>query len=146
MRAIQYRIDSIGREVVEPSLHRWLEWLAEYRREGRHIVARHELDVDGVAVIVSGVFLASDMATDGPPLLYETMVFGGALSGMRTRWSSRTMAVFGAGLMAGFIESRKSPSIVRRDISLLLVRADAFSEGEPDAIQRAMHAVEAVRG
>lgn len=142
MREVQYRIDSAGREVPEPSVHRWVEWLAVYRREGKHVVARHELDVDGERVIVSSVFTGHDLAFDGPPLLYETMVFGGKLSGMRVRWSSRSMALFGSGLMYGNVETRKHPSIVRHELSLLLVRRDAFAEGPPDNVQRALHGVD----
>lgn len=142
MRELQYRIDSIGREVVEPSVPRWVEWLAEFRREEKHIVSRHRLSIDGVDVIVSSIFTGMDMALADPPLLYETMVFGGALSGMRMRWSSRKMAVFGAGLMVGNVEMRKHPSVVRHELSLLLARPDAFSEGAPDVVQCAMHGVE----
>lgn len=60
----------------------------------------HLSDFHG-AVQVSTTFLAIDHGFDGgPPVLYETMIFGGKLDGYQRRYTTRALAE------AGHIEAR----------------------------------------
>lgn len=79
-----------GIPVPEPDLMKWAEWIES--RPDERIVARTERG--GVAV--STVFLGLDYRFgDGPPLLYETMVFGGDHDGSFQRYTSRVEAAAG---------------------------------------------------
>lgn len=70
----------------EPDLEKWGEWWVGAERT----VARHEEP----GITVSTVFLAFDHNFgDGPPLLFETMVFGGDLDGQQWRTSTWDEAV-----------------------------------------------------
>lgn len=62
-----------GEPVQEPDILKWGRWLEDADR----VVARLKI-AEGVEV--STVFLGLDhsFTNDGPPLLYETMVFGGS--------------------------------------------------------------------
>lgn len=69
--------------VVEPDLKKWCVWMEAH--QGEQIVRQDFVtpkDADGLLedVYVSTVFLAFDhnvFNDSGPPLLFETMVFGG---------------------------------------------------------------------
>ncbi len=71
--------------VYEPSLEKWGLWMETDRRK----LWRKEVS----GVVVSTVFLGLDhQFADGPPLLFETMVFGGALNDYMDRCSSYKQA------------------------------------------------------
>ena len=77
-----------------------LEWGKVFRPETRHI-ARTEID----DVLISTVFLGIDHQWGrGPPLLFETMVFGGELSGEQVRYSTLREAKAGHEKMVKRIE------------------------------------------
>lgn len=61
------------------------------------IVARDLDEAPGAPPVqVSTVFLAMDHSwLDGPPILYETLVFGGPLDGEMERYTSRAEALEG---------------------------------------------------
>ena len=68
-----YILNGRGEPVLEPDLHKWALWMEniESRKVGR--------DYAGQAVI-STVFLGVDYSLGGsPPILWESMVFGGPL-------------------------------------------------------------------
>lgn len=67
---MNYVLDVNGDPVAESNLLKWAEWF-----EGADL----KLALDVIErVKVSTVFLGTDHAFDGgPPMLYETMVFGG---------------------------------------------------------------------
>lgn len=70
----------------------WEEWTAARERGLRH-VARTDLGARGR---VSTVWLGFDHAyLGGPPLIFETMIFGGPLSGELWRYSSAAAAAAG---------------------------------------------------
>jgi len=74
---------------VERSTHD-RSWIIAQDRDGR--------DPTGTGMItVSTVFLGIDhnLGGDGPPVLWETMVFGGALDGEQRRYTSRADALRG---------------------------------------------------
>ena len=89
MLDLYYVLDDQGDPVVEPNFDRWAEWFADnfVRRIDRTQVD----DAD-----VSTVFLGVDHQWgDGPPLLFETMIFGGRYDGHQWRWSTRQAAIDG---------------------------------------------------
>lgn len=76
-----YRLD--GHEPVQcADLSEWAQWFDTSKR----IVAQDDLS-DGTRV--STVFLGIDHNfSGGPPLLFETMIFGGANDGYQVRYST----------------------------------------------------------
>jgi hypothetical protein len=91
-----YILDQDGNPVPVEDVRDWGEWF-EANTEAR-IVAR-DRDEGGVykEIWVSTVFLGLDhnYFDDGPPLLFETMVFGGPLEGQCDRYSTRAEALAG---------------------------------------------------
>jgi hypothetical protein len=71
----RYILNDKGQPVAEPDLMKWGEW----RQINRHLRIVKQEDVGGARV--STVFLGLDhrFITSGPPILWETMVFGGEL-------------------------------------------------------------------
>ncbi|MBW1992561.1 MAG: hypothetical protein JRI59_10740 [Deltaproteobacteria bacterium] len=71
------------RPVPEPDLVKWAQW---YERAENRVVKQTKL---GEAT-VSTIFLGIDhrCSGDGPPLLFETMVFGGEHDGWQERYAT----------------------------------------------------------
>jgi len=78
-----YILDSENRP-VKTDLHTWGEWFSTV---GNRIVGYTEINSE---VRVSTVFLGTDhnYSRKGPPLLFETMVFGGELDEQMWRYST----------------------------------------------------------
>lgn len=73
-----------GHEAVPAGLMEWASWLEKARAE--RVVAKTEIS-DGVRV--STVFLGLNYRFgEGPPLLFETLVFGGPWGGEMERCST----------------------------------------------------------
>jgi hypothetical protein len=72
-----------GKKPIPADLTTWANWFETYR--DKRIVGRDQVgDVD-----ISTVFLSIDhQFGDGPPLLFETMIFGGAHDQRQTRCST----------------------------------------------------------
>jgi hypothetical protein len=69
-----------------------LEWAAAFNDTDKRRVARDELD----GVSVSTVFLGLDHSFgEGPPLIFETLIFGGKLDQEMWRYSTWDEAVAG---------------------------------------------------
>lgn len=74
----------------------WARWYEQAARDGSRRVASWEKD----GVRVSTVFLAIDHRFDGgPPLLFETMVFGGPLDNEQERYTTWAEAEAGHAAM-----------------------------------------------
>lgn len=73
MRNDKYILDANGKPVPEPNLLKWGRWFQE--RDKARKVARTDI---AEGVFVSTIFLGLDhnWSEDGPPILWETMVFG----------------------------------------------------------------------
>ncbi len=84
----KYILDANG----EPQLcDDWREWARWYETAERHI---GNDTIEGVQI--STVFLSLDHnLSDGPPVLWETMVFGGLLDGEQDRYTSKADALAG---------------------------------------------------
>lgn len=93
MRRYRYTLDANGEPQPCDDLIEWARW---FETAERHVA--HDLDEgDGNRrVRVSTVFLGVDHNfRDGPPLLWETMIFGGPHDGYQRRYSSRDAAYAG---------------------------------------------------
>lgn len=86
----RYVLDERGEPCPEPSLTKWAQW---FETAERHI-ALDELPND---VKVSTVFLGLDhnFGLDGPPILFETMIFGGKHDQYQDRYETRDEALLG---------------------------------------------------
>ncbi len=83
-----YKLDEAGEPIPCADTREWADW---YARADRGI-ARTDL---GHGAYVSTVFTGTDhrVPSDrGPPILYETRVFGGSFDGEEVRSSTRTQA------------------------------------------------------
>ena len=90
MRNIKFILD--GHEVKECDLMTWAEW---YETADRKVARETIGDSD-----ISTVFLGIDHSFgEGPPLLFETMVFNGKLDGEINRYSTWDDAVAGHNAM-----------------------------------------------
>jgi hypothetical protein len=102
MRTLQYILDEAGEPVPCPDL---LKWSAFLRDIGHRMVAKTDLP-DGA--MVSTVFLGTDhQFGDGPPLLFETMIFHGdpGTGDECWRYATRAEALEGhAAAVAGYEE------------------------------------------
>jgi len=90
----------VGRDVIPAiSVMTWVRWFNEADRT----VARTDL---GYA-LVSTVFLGLDhnILGEGPPKLFETLVFGGPLDGEMVRYSTWDEAVEGHDAMLNRVRS-----------------------------------------
>lgn len=75
-----YILDEKGNPVAEPDLMKWAQW---FEKAERHVGNEQIGDSK-----ISTVFLALDHAWNGgPPVLWETMVFGGTLDQEQDRCS-----------------------------------------------------------
>jgi len=83
-----YKLDDSGEPVLCTDLMEWGRW---YETANRHIADETIGDVR-----VSTVFLGIDHSFGaGPPVLFETMVFGGLLGDEQERYSTRAEAEAG---------------------------------------------------
>lgn len=70
MRNLYYILDEHGQAVPEPDLLRWASWLEKADRR----VAEDKFDGIRVSTVFRG--LDHNHLGQGPPLLYETIIFG----------------------------------------------------------------------
>lgn len=77
----KYILDDNGQPVAEPDLMRWGKWF----QTGNRVVAKEQIG----EALVSTVFLGLDhnYEDSGPPVLWETLVFGNPLEGEMDRCS-----------------------------------------------------------
>lgn len=89
----RYVLDEKGEPRLEPNLLVWAQWFEHASDAGLTVVANTELGPKGQHV--STVFLGFDhnFFGEGPPILYETMVFGGRESGHQRRSRTRAEAL-----------------------------------------------------
>ncbi len=90
-----YVLDDAGNPVIETDIARWGEWFERSRRTSYHGDPRRVAISQIAQYRISTVFLASDHSFGaGPPVLWETMVFGsGAWDQYQERYTSRADAL-----------------------------------------------------
>ena len=89
-------LDEDGAPLPCDDLTAWGTWCAENRVLAKDIVGETR---------VSTVFLGINHASDGPPVLWETMIFGGPLDEYAERYTSRTAALEGHARAAGLVQA-----------------------------------------
>lgn len=89
MRQWKYVLNSLGEPVPCSDVLLWGAW---FEQANRAIAQEH---VGPVAI--STIFLGLDHGfdDDAPPILFESMIFGGPLSGSQQRYASRAEAIVG---------------------------------------------------
>lgn len=86
----KYILDDDGNPVPEPDLITWAKWF-EKAGPGRQL-AKDEIN----GARVSTVFLGLDHSFGhGPPMLWETMIFGGKHDEYQARYTTRDEALAG---------------------------------------------------
>jgi hypothetical protein len=97
MSASRYYILEAGEPVPVADMMTWALWFEEASRS----MTRHLGDDTIGAARVSTVFLGLNHAWNEsePPLIFETMVFGGPLDGEQERWSTTDQAINGHAAM-----------------------------------------------
>ena len=99
----KYILNAAGDPEVCDDVQEWGKWF-----ESADDLRRIARDKIGEDVTVSTVFLGLDHAwNQGPPLLFETMIFGGPHSGYQERYSTKTEALAGH---ATAVELARAPS------------------------------------
>lgn len=99
MNLNHYMLDQNHRPYVV-SLLTWANWF----ESGDRFVARTKCSCD--TCFVSTIFLGLDHSFgDGPPVLFETMVFGGAMDGYQDRYTTWERAELYHELVIGQVES-----------------------------------------
>lgn len=87
----------VGNEPLPASIEEFMVWQAT-QPDDWWVVKQYELVSPEGEVRVSTVFLHglnSSFTKDGPPILWETMVFGGDMDGYQERYTSHEDAVAG---------------------------------------------------
>lgn len=89
-----------GKEPIPcEDIHEWGEWMAVADRTVLKTVLEH-IDDSEKRVGISTVFLGVDHRFDkGPPILFETMVFGGPMDGEMNRYCTWEQAEQGHNSM-----------------------------------------------
>lgn len=82
MNIPHYVLNERGEPVVEPDLMKWAAWFEDPLQLEAIVMVQYVGEAR-----VSTVFLGlnANMFSKGPPMLWETMVFGGPLNGEMTR-------------------------------------------------------------
>lgn len=92
----RYILDADGAPQICEDLLAWGEWMSS---AARHVALDQDEGPDGLKIRISTVFLGLDhgfsVNGDHPPVLWETMVFGGLLDGEMQRYTSREAALRG---------------------------------------------------
>lgn len=112
-RHILYILDDDGRPVPCPDTVQWGHWMERAKRDRITVVAQdRDEGPDGVEVLVSTVFLGMDhnFSDKGPPVLWETLVFGGPLADEQDRYTSRSAALAGHQAMCQRVHAALDPS------------------------------------
>lgn len=89
----KYVLDKDGKTpILEPDIIKWAKWFE--KADSDRIINQDEFNGE---ISVSTVFSGIDynFLGDGPPILWETMVFGGKYDGDRERYSSYDDALMG---------------------------------------------------
>jgi len=99
-----YILDANGDPVEVDDFLTWGRW---FETAHRVIASDKDESVGADGVHVSTVFLGLDHNFDavGPPVLWETMVFGGPLHGEQDRYASRAAALEGHQAMCARVKA-----------------------------------------
>jgi hypothetical protein len=116
-----YVLDDEGEAQRVPDLFTWAAWDAETARDRVLVQTRIGRRQAGPPVVVSTVFLGVDYRHwgDGPPVLWETMIFGGPFEGYQQRYTAPLDALRGHAFAVALVEAfaaapRKTKKALRK--------------------------------
>lgn len=90
----RYILDARGEPVPCEDINEWGRWYGNI--DNRRLAEDRDEAPGAPDIRISTVFLALDHQWgDGPPVLWETLVFGGPLDGEMDRYTSRAAALRG---------------------------------------------------
>ena len=98
-----YVLDSNGNPAVESDVLKWAEW---------YETAERKVALDTIEQVrISTVFLGLDhsFSDDGPPVLYETMIFGGVHDAYQERYHDKVSALAGHDRAVALIRRKERP-------------------------------------
>lgn len=106
MSVLRYTLDENNKPVAAVDLHQWAEWFEKSNRVVRRTIIKitqpttqptTQLSLFVEDITVSTVFLGLDhsFGRHGPPVLWETLVFGGPNADDMERYASMEEAVLG---------------------------------------------------
>jgi hypothetical protein len=99
---MNYILDENNAPKAKLDIITWAQW---YETSADQRIVAQDKGI-GDAEMVSTVFLGSDHNFGvGPPLLYETLVFGGTLDEERKRYSTREAALLGHAEMLNHVRA-----------------------------------------
>jgi hypothetical protein len=97
-RINKYILDAHDQPQPCEDLLEWAQWMEQAATTRQRMVAQDKDEgPDGQDITVSTVFLGLDhnYTLHGPPVLWETLVFGGPMDGEMDRYESREAALAG---------------------------------------------------
>lgn len=104
-----YKLDENRNPVLIGDAIEHVRWIAEYDvngRDWRRVDQSFMIDKEGDSITVSTVFLGLDHNYGiGPPVLFETMIFGGEHDGYQERYCTWDEAVEGHEVAKKLIKS-----------------------------------------
>lgn len=92
---MRYVLDEKGNPKPEPDLMKWAKFFEDRKKR---VVQQDVIQRDGQEILVSTVFLGLDhnFISGGPPILYETMIFGlPSMEGYQERYVTKEAALIG---------------------------------------------------
>jgi hypothetical protein len=93
MKTLHYILGDDGRTPVAVDLLTWGRWLESQKPDGAALVGLTRVEDAEVSTVFIG--LNQRHRADGPPLLFETLVFGGRLDGQGRRYATYDQAETG---------------------------------------------------
>ena len=115
----KYILDENNNPVVEPNVVKWGQWM------GTSLRRRVGSDEPIPGVKVSTVFLGLDHSwDDGPPVLWETMIFGGQFDEYQERYTSFNDAKEGHAKAVLMVLEGNNPKDVSFEQEILMQSAD----------------------
>jgi hypothetical protein len=92
-----YMLDDNGDVVPTNDALAWGFWFERTQQDGSRVVKQDYVEADIAGIGVSTVFLGLDHnhTYKGPPVLWESLVFGTTLDGEMRRYTSKAAAIAG---------------------------------------------------
>lgn len=93
----KYILDERGEPQPVGDVVTWAQWFERASRDRSRVIQQDYVEGSEQQIGVSTVFLGLDhnFCNDGPPILWETMIFGTALDGVMDRYASKEAALRG---------------------------------------------------
>ena len=122
---LNYILDEQGQPQPCEDILEWGRWFQTHDRvvkqdyvEGERTTAAHTSISEGHGVGVSTVFLGLDhnYTGHGPPILWESMVFGTALDGEMRRYESKEAAIRGHEELLAMVSAAYAQETKRKDV------------------------------